>query len=195
MTNLTELDLRRIETIEGYLRQLDMCNPEYSLPQFKPYQPINTTEGEVEYRKMLTESMMNITKGKIYKCYYQKGEDAYSIIDDIGNIDKGWDVGCFEHKTYTHAEFLAQEQAPIETEQTWEEKITAKEKAKQLYNQFYEASDGVGMRIYQSKVELAKKSAIIAVDELLALGGMVGNDLSDSFYIYWQEVKNELNQL
>ena len=47
MTNLTEQDLRRIETIEGYLRQLDMCNPEYSLPRFKPYQPIDTTEGEL----------------------------------------------------------------------------------------------------------------------------------------------------
>ena len=46
MSNLTEQDLRRIETIEGYLRQLDVCNPEYSLPQFKPYQPIDTTGGE-----------------------------------------------------------------------------------------------------------------------------------------------------
>jgi hypothetical protein len=73
-------------------------------------EPIDTTEGEFEYRKMLTESMMNITKGKIYKCYYQKGEDAYTIINDIGNMDKDWDVGCFEDKTYTHAEFLAQEQ-------------------------------------------------------------------------------------
>jgi hypothetical protein len=51
MTNLTEQDLKRIETIEGYLRQLDICNPEYSLPQFKPYQPIDTTEGEQEQGK------------------------------------------------------------------------------------------------------------------------------------------------
>jgi hypothetical protein len=83
------------------------------------YQPIDTTEGEVEYKKMLTESMMNITKGKIYKCYYQKGEDAYTIINDIGNMDKDWNVVCFEDKTYTHAEFLAQEQAPIEKQQRW----------------------------------------------------------------------------
>jgi hypothetical protein len=111
------------------------------LKHYNLIQPIDTTEGEFEYRKMLTESMMNITKGKIYKCYYQKGEDAYTIINDIGNMDKDWSVVCFEDKTYTHAEFLAQEQgkepnpnvikfydkyfekaktiAPIETEQRW----------------------------------------------------------------------------
>ena len=72
---------------------------------------------------------------------------------------------------------------------------TAKEKAKQLYNKFYEASDGVGMRIYQSKVELAKKSAIIAADEILdSLNYLpLGDSLNNKDY--WQEVKNELNQL
>jgi hypothetical protein len=115
------------------------------LKHYNLIQPIDTTEGEFEYRKMLTESMMNITKGKIYKCYYQKGEDAYTIINDIGNMDKDWSVVCFEDKTYTHAEFLAQEQgkepnpnvikfydkyfekaktiAPIETEQRYSVEI------------------------------------------------------------------------
>jgi hypothetical protein len=106
------------------------CQPaakdEYSPFGTKLKDAIDTTEGEVEYKKMLTESMMNITKGKIYKCYYQNGEDAYTLIDDTGKIDKGWDVGCFEHKTYTHAEFLAQEQAPIETEQRWKPKLGEK---------------------------------------------------------------------
>jgi hypothetical protein len=97
---------------------------EDKLKHYNLIQPIDTTEGEVEYRKMLTKSMVNITKGKIYKCYYQKGEDAYTIIDDIGNMDKDWNVVCFEDKTYTHADFLAQEQgkelAPIKTEQSVE---------------------------------------------------------------------------
>jgi hypothetical protein len=80
---------------------------------------------------------------------------------------------------------------------------TAKEKAKQLYNKFYEASDGIGISKYQSKVELAKKSAIIAVDEIIEAspalpilgdGGYFSEDIELST-AYWQEVKNELNQL
>jgi hypothetical protein len=71
---------------------------------------------------------------------------------------------------------------------------TAKEKAQQLYNKFYEASDGIGISKYQSKVELAKKSAIIAVDEILdSLNYLpLGDSLNNKDY--WQEVKNELNQ-
>ena len=75
---------------------------------------------------------------------------------------------------------------------------TAKEKAKQLLNKFYEASDGIGISKYQSKVELAKQCAIIAVDEILSalnegynLTGNQNKELID----YFQEVKNELNQL
>jgi hypothetical protein len=50
------------------------------------------------------------------------------------------------------------------------------------------------MRIYQSKVELAKKSAIIAADEILdSLNYLpLGDSLNNKDY--WQEVKNELNQ-
>jgi hypothetical protein len=72
---------------------------------------------------------------------------------------------------------------------------TAKEKAKQLYNQFYEASDGIGIFKYQSKVELAKQCAIMAVDEIIdSLNYLpLGDSLNNKDY--WQEVKNELNQL
>jgi len=67
--------------------------------------------------------------------------------------------------------------------------MTAKEKAIELIEKYrlinYNLDD----------TESHKEGSLIAVDEILALGGMVGNDLSDSFYIYWQEVKNELNQL
>jgi hypothetical protein len=73
--------------------------------------------------------------------------------------------------------------------------MTAKEKAKQLYNKFYEASDGIGISKYQSKIELAKQCAIIAVDEILdSLNYLpLGDSLNNKDY--WQEVKNELNQL
>jgi len=72
---------------------------------------------------------------------------------------------------------------------------TAKEKANQLLNKFYEASDGIAISKYQSKVELAKQCAIIAVDEILdSLNYLpLGDSLNNKDY--WQEVKNELNQL
>ena len=76
---------------------------------------------------------------------------------------------------------------------------TAKEKAKQLYNKFYEASDGMGIAKYQSKVELAKKSALIAVDEIL-LEQCKSSELKDAKYQleridYWMQVKTELLNL
>jgi hypothetical protein len=40
-----------------------------------------------------------------------------------------------------------------------------------------------------------KQCLVILVDEMLGLGAMVGSDLSDSFYIYWTEVKKEINNL
>jgi hypothetical protein len=36
---------------------------------------------------------------------------------------------------------------------------------------------------------------LVAVNEMLGLGAMVGSDLSDSFYIYWEEVKQEIENL
>ena len=81
--------------------------------------------------------------------------------------------------------------------------MTAKEKAKQLYNKFYEASDGIGISKYQSKVELAKQCAIIAVDEIIASspslpilgdGGYLSEDIELS-KAYWGEVLTHLNKL
>jgi hypothetical protein len=40
-----------------------------------------------------------------------------------------------------------------------------------------------------------KECALVAVDEMLGLGSMVGSNLSDSFYIYWTEVKQEIENL
>ena len=41
MTNLSVEDLKRIEAIEKYIAQLHLL-----VPELKPYQPIDTTEGE-----------------------------------------------------------------------------------------------------------------------------------------------------
>jgi len=71
--------------------------------------------------------------------------------------------------------------------------MTAKEKAHDLVNKFYQPLGYLNISESAGNMwEHGKKCALIAVDEMLALGGMVGNDLSDSFYVYWQEVKEEL---
>ena len=48
MTNLTEQDLKRIEAIEAYLKNLSTILPIITncKKEFTPYQPIDTTEGE-----------------------------------------------------------------------------------------------------------------------------------------------------
>jgi len=73
--------------------------------------------------------------------------------------------------------------------------MTAKEKSDQLLIKFLTASFGTMEEYVPVPREFAKQCAIIAVDEMLALGGMVGNDLSDSFYVYFQEVKAELEKI
>lgn len=72
--------------------------------------------------------------------------------------------------------------------------MTPNEKANELINRF------VGIKLSQLKLlvdgirlRLAKESALICVDEMLSLGSLVGGDLSDSFYIYWNEVRKEIN--
>jgi len=53
---------------------------------------------------------------------------------------------------------------------------------------FHQGSD------YSIKVD-SLICATIAVEEMLSLGSLVGSDLSDRFYIYWNSVKDELNNL
>jgi hypothetical protein len=78
--------------------------------------------------------------------------------------------------------------------------METKDKAKQLYNKFYEASDGIGISKYKLKVELAKQCAIIACQEVIDCledDSLYADGENNIRYIskYWQEVKNELNQL
>jgi hypothetical protein len=111
MTNLTEQDLKRIAYIENYLAQLHTVLP--NAPAFDLTQPIDTTEGE--YVRCIEWNGELYTAGKIY--HVVNG----IIIDNRGFNDDYADL--IKHQPFfepaTHAEFLAQEQAPIETEQRW----------------------------------------------------------------------------
>lgn len=74
---------------------------------------------------------------------------------------------------------------------------TPEEKAKELVSnmiphQWHKLKSGDAPSIYKQS---AKQCALIIVDEMLSLGSMVGSDLSDSFYIYWQQVKKEIEKL
>lgn len=79
--------------------------------------------------------------------------------------------------------------------------MTPKEKAQELIEMFIgfasdedTTEDGF---VYSEEIRLwkAKQCALIAVDEMLQLGLLVGSDLSDTFYIYWEEVKQEIQNL
>ena len=74
--------------------------------------------------------------------------------------------------------------------------MTSKEKANQLVSRFTTINlSQVNELVDGIRIRLAKESALIAVDEMLGLGAMVGSDLSDSFYIYWKKVKQEIENL
>jgi hypothetical protein len=79
--------------------------------------------------------------------------------------------------------------------------MTPKEKAKELIEMFIFFASNEGTTedgfIYSDEMQMfnAKQCALIAVDEMLGLGAIVGSDLSDSFYIYWEEVKQEIKNL
>jgi hypothetical protein len=69
---------------------------------------------------------------------------------------------------------------------------TSKEKADELFKKFifYTLND-----FSNENFEQTRQCALVAVNEMLGLGAMVGSDLSDLFYIYWEEVKQEIKNL
>ena len=91
--------------------------------------------------------------------------------------------------------------------------MTPKEKAKQLVDKYYQLAEsiewtdqetskkaeklnddlGTDVLIYWN--ELAKQSALIAVDEILEMDLPILEEDADKFYDYWQEVKQEIEQL
>ena len=70
--------------------------------------------------------------------------------------------------------------------------MTEAEKARELYNKFYNASDGAGISIYKNKQQVAKQCALIACQEILELKLIEDNDLQETTKSYWNEVKNHL---
>ncbi len=70
--------------------------------------------------------------------------------------------------------------------------MTPQEKAEELFAKyvFLTISD-----MSDENFEETRQCALVAVNEMLGLGAIVGSDLSDSFYIYWEEVKQEIKNL
>ena len=80
--------------------------------------------------------------------------------------------------------------------------MTPKEKAKQLVEKYISASVVVeyGKEYYHSKpFSLAKQCALIAVDEILQAiietESYLNSDSQTSEYKYWEQVKQEINNL
>jgi hypothetical protein len=71
--------------------------------------------------------------------------------------------------------------------------MNPKQKAVDLVQRFID--EAYAETTEQLYTPVAKNAALIAVDEMLGLGAMVGSDLSDLFYIYWEEVKQEIHNL
>jgi hypothetical protein len=67
--------------------------------------------------------------------------------------------------------------------------MTPKERAKHMVDECFKLTHPY------YDIEKAKQFALITADEMLGLGSMVGSDLSDLFYIYWEEVKQEIKNL
>ena len=70
--------------------------------------------------------------------------------------------------------------------------MTPKEKAQELLNNFYQATDG-----HWNQVPVSKQCAFIAVDEILKSQpyDIYTIKQCDNMNKYWREVKNEIEQL
>jgi hypothetical protein len=107
---MTNEDLAIIDNLNKRLKRLEDL---YFSKGQETKQPIDTTEGE--YVRCVEWNGELYTAGKIY--HVVNG----IIIDNSGDNDDY--AHLIKHQPFfepaTHAEFLAQEQAPIETEQRW----------------------------------------------------------------------------
>jgi hypothetical protein len=69
--------------------------------------------------------------------------------------------------------------------------MTAKDKAKELFNKMYNTDDPMGN--YPMCFDTAKQCALIAVDEILYL--LWHTHKNETEYRYYQEVKQEIEKL
>ena len=73
------------------------------------------------------------------------------------------------------------------------QRMKPKEKAQELINKFISVNlSQVNELVDGIRIKLAKESALIVADQMLELGMLVDDDLSGKFYIYWREVKKEI---
>jgi len=111
MTNLTAEDKALIKKTSDLLKQL---KPLLNKVDKFICEPIDTTEGE--YVRCTFWNGELYTEGKIYHVVNGVIIDNRGLNDDYADLIK--------HQPFfepaTHAEFLAQMQAPIETEQRWQ---------------------------------------------------------------------------
>jgi hypothetical protein len=74
--------------------------------------------------------------------------------------------------------------------------MTPKEKAKELLNKFRPHSKYWDCRNDEPLEENhAKQCALIAVDEVLAINKEVWDDFHDDYFVYWLDVKKEIELL
>lgn len=66
--------------------------------------------------------------------------------------------------------------------------MTPKEKAKELYNKFLLITDN---EVYND----AKEAALIVVDEILNNAGFIYKTARDAYRKYWQQVRQEIENL
>lgn len=88
-----------------------------------------------------------------------------------------------------------------------------KEKAQELVDKYYQLAESIEWTDDETKVKaeqfndelgndilkywhlLAKESALIAVDEILEMDLPILEEDADTFYDYWEEVKQEIEKL
>lgn len=68
-----------------------------------------------------------------------------------------------------------------------------KEKALELFKKYYCLTNNSNSKLKVIEYETAKQCALIAVDEILQLDIRARNSIEP--YEYWEQVKNEINNL
>ena len=74
--------------------------------------------------------------------------------------------------------------------------MTPKEKAKELVDKLFYTMNALrdGYNRDECK-QAAKQCALIAVDEILSIKKEIWDNLADEYFIYWQQVKQEIEKL
>ena len=69
------------------------------------------------------------------------------------------------------------------------------EKAKELVDNHYAFIDLEIMALWSTKDKIAKECALFTVEEILEMDLPILEENADTFYDYWKQVKQEIQQL